>query len=128
MSLPEHPEDLFILPTVFRGLDQLHLVRMVNQCAAVPAVDAELHLVLSYTLIEGFSESSGHPKGSDRCGPTSTVGVNSVAYSPDGWHIISGSSDISISLWDLETSHPIQKSLIKHTAQVQSDGLLYWIP
>ena len=44
-----------------------------------------------------------------------TDGVWSVAYCPDGQHIISGSADKSIQIWDAETSAAVGKPLEGHT-------------
>jgi WD40 repeat protein len=43
-----------------------------------------------------------------------------VAYSPDGQHIISGSSDCTIRIWDAETGAPVGKPLVGHTGGVGS--------
>jgi WD40 repeat protein len=41
--------------------------------------------------------------------------VWSVAYSPDGQHIISGSDDKTIRIWDAETGAAVGKPLEGHT-------------
>jgi hypothetical protein len=46
--------------------------------------------------------------------------VWSVAYSPDGQHIISGSYDRTIRIWDAETGAPVGDPLEGHTDWVQS--------
>jgi WD40 repeat protein len=46
--------------------------------------------------------------------------VWSVAYSPDGRHIISGSHDRTIRIWDAETSDAVGKPLKGHTDCVWS--------
>ena len=46
--------------------------------------------------------------------------VNSVAYSPDGRHIISGSYDKTIRIWDAETGAAIGTPLEGHTHSVNS--------
>ena len=46
--------------------------------------------------------------------------MQSVAYSPDGRHIISGSSDKTIRIWDAETGAAVGKPLEGHTNWVQS--------
>jgi WD40 repeat protein len=46
--------------------------------------------------------------------------VNSVAYSPDGRHIISGSFDKTIRIWDAETGAAVGKPLEGHTDWVNS--------
>src|SRR5258706_12047398 len=46
--------------------------------------------------------------------------VTSAAYSPDGLHIISGSSDSTIRIWDAETGAPVGDPLEGHTDSVWS--------
>jgi len=46
--------------------------------------------------------------------------VSSVAYSPDGRHIISGSDDKMIRIWDAETGAAVGKPLEGHTKSVSS--------
>src|SRR5258706_12083628 len=52
--------------------------------------------------------------------PASFVTVVSVAYSPDGRHIISGSSDRTLRTWDAETGAPVSDPLEGHTGLVES--------
>ena len=33
--------------------------------------------------------------------------VNSVAYSPDGKHIVSGSGDTTVTIWDADTGEEV---------------------
>jgi WD40 repeat protein len=49
-----------------------------------------------------------------------SVGVNSVAFSPDGKTLASGSNDKTIILWNVETHQPIGRPLSGHTAAVIS--------
>ena len=49
-----------------------------------------------------------------------TETVLSVAYSPDGQHIISGSDDKTIRIWDAETGAAVGKPLDGHTNWVRS--------
>ena len=51
--------------------------------------------------------------------------VQSVAYSPDGQHIISGSDDKTIWIWDTETGAPVGRPLEGHRGQVLS---IDWSP
>ncbi|PPQ74828.1 hypothetical protein CVT26_005429 [Gymnopilus dilepis] len=51
-----------------------------------------------------------------------TKTVNSVAFSPDGRRIISGSSDKTIRIWDAETGESLPDSLARHQARVHSVG------
>src|SRR5258708_4160723 len=46
--------------------------------------------------------------------------VRSVAYSPDGQHIVSGSSDNAIRIWNTETGAAVGKPLKGHTHWVLS--------
>jgi WD40 repeat protein len=48
------------------------------------------------------------------------IGVTSVAYSPDGRHIISGSTDNTIRIWDAETGAAVGGPLQGHTDVVRS--------
>jgi WD40 repeat protein len=55
--------------------------------------------------------------------------VSSVAYSPDGRHIISGSDDKTIRMWDAETGLAVGKPLEGHTDWVLVRCLLSrWAP
>jgi WD40 repeat protein len=46
--------------------------------------------------------------------------VTSVAYSPDGWHIISGSYDTTIRIWDAKTGAAVAKPLKGHNEWMSS--------
>ena len=46
--------------------------------------------------------------------------VRSVAFSPDGRHIVSGSDDKTIQVWDAQTGAPVGKPLQGHTSTVMS--------
>ena len=46
--------------------------------------------------------------------------MRSIAYSPDGQRIISGSSDKTIRIWDAETGAALSRSLKGHTGDVWS--------
>jgi WD40 repeat protein len=48
--------------------------------------------------------------------------VRSVSYSPDGKHIVSGSYDYTVQIWDVKTGAPIGKALQGHEAKVNSVG------
>ena len=49
-----------------------------------------------------------------------TDSVNSVAFSPDGRHIASGSMDKTIQIWDAQTGGQVGNPLQGHTSRVQS--------
>ena len=49
-----------------------------------------------------------------------TDSVTSVAFSPDGRRIVSGSADKTIRLWDANTANPVGQSLAGHTDSVTS--------
>ncbi|KZP17859.1 WD40 repeat-like protein [Athelia psychrophila] len=46
--------------------------------------------------------------------------VRAVAYSLDGTHIVSGSSDKTIQIWDAETGEAVGESLKGHTGEIMS--------
>ncbi|KAG9074191.1 hypothetical protein FRC06_010870, partial [Ceratobasidium sp. 370] len=47
-------------------------------------------------------------------------GVNSVAFSPDGYRIVSGSDDATVRVWDADTGAPIGEPLTGHSSWVTS--------
>ena len=47
-------------------------------------------------------------------------GVNGVAYSPDGRHVVSGSWDNTIRIWDAETGAAVGEPMKGHTGGVRS--------
>jgi WD40 repeat protein len=49
-----------------------------------------------------------------------TSGVSSVAFSPDGKQIVSGSNDKTVRLWDATTGQPIEQPFTGHTYAVNS--------
>ena len=46
--------------------------------------------------------------------------MNSVAFSPDGKRIVSGSDDNTLRVWDADTGQPIGQPLTGHTERVYS--------
>jgi WD40 repeat protein len=46
--------------------------------------------------------------------------VTSVAFSPDGHRIVSGSNDLTLRLWDADTGQPIGAPFTGHTNWVTS--------
>ena len=49
-----------------------------------------------------------------------TSSVNSVAFSPDGRHIVSGSNDHIVRVWDAQTGGQVGNPLQVHTEEVSS--------
>ena len=49
-----------------------------------------------------------------------TSSVSSVAFSPDGRHIVSGSQDYTIQVWDAQTGAQVGNPLEGHTKSVNS--------
>jgi WD40 repeat protein len=49
-------------------------------------------------------------------------GVTSVGFSPDGTHIVSGSWDKTIRIWDARTGKEVMKPLKGHTSNITSVG------
>jgi len=60
-------------------------------------------------------------------GHTGMESVTSIAYSTDGWHIISGSWDKAIHVWDSSPHIPVH--LTSSAIQAgRPDPVLYWVP
>jgi WD40 repeat protein len=49
-----------------------------------------------------------------------TGAINCASYSPDGCHVVTGSSDRTIRIWDAETGAVVGEPLEGHTESVQS--------
>ncbi|KAE9398789.1 WD40 repeat-like protein [Gymnopus androsaceus JB14] len=65
-----------------------------------------------------WSAETGLPFGEALEGHTGYV--NSVAYSPDGKQIVSGSHDKTVRIWSADTCMPIGEPLYGHTSYVNS--------
>ncbi|THU82460.1 WD40 repeat-like protein, partial [Dendrothele bispora CBS 962.96] len=65
-----------------------------------------------------WDSQTGQPVGQPLEGHTQEV--NSVAYSPDGRYIVSGSWDKTIRIWDSQTGQPVGHPLQGHTREVNS--------
>ena len=68
--------------------------------------------------IQLWDAQTGGQVGNPLQGHTSSV--DSVAFSPDGRHIVSGSSDNTIRLWDAQTGGQVGNPLQGHTSWVNS--------
>ena len=65
-----------------------------------------------------WDAATGQPIGQPLTGHTSAV--VSVAFSPDGHRIASGSRDQTVQVWDADTGQPVGSALKGHTGSVTS--------
>ena len=105
-----HALNLLSTPNVVQGLVlAIDLTARSNKDApeilldTAPILVTEVQTALEQNLLQGH-----------------TSGVNSVAFSPDGRSIVSGSDDRSVRLWNAETRQPIGQPLQGHTGSVLS--------
>ncbi len=63
-----------------------------------------------------WDAGTGQPIGDPLTGHTGAV--TSIAFSPDGKHIVSGSTDKTLRIWDAATGQPIGDPLTGHTDTV----------
>jgi WD40 repeat protein len=68
--------------------------------------------------VRQWNAQTGHPLGNPMIGHMAPV--NSVAFSPNGKRIVSGSDDKTLRLWDTQTGQPIEPPLRGHTDNVTS--------
>ena len=65
-----------------------------------------------------WDAATGQPVGQPLTGHTDAV--TSVAFSPDGTRIASGSCDNTVRVWDAATGQPVGQPLTGHTDAVYS--------
>ena len=73
---------------------------------------------MTTTTVRVWDADTGQPIGQPLTGHTDTV--YSVAFSPDGKRIVSGSDDNTVRLWDADTGQPVGPPLTGHTGVVYS--------
>ena len=83
---------------------------------ARPQMDIPHHAALSANRLQR-NLALGRCRQSTLAGP---AGLLSIAYSPDGMHLASGSDDGTVRLWDLSGTSPTASVLTGHTHWVRS--------
>ncbi|QRV96697.1 WD40 repeat-like protein [Ceratobasidium sp. AG-Ba] len=76
------------------------------------------HLSTQYAIMQLWNTGTGAPVDESLEGHSDSV--LSVAYSPDGRRIVSGSYDNTVRIWDADTGAPIGKALEGHSDSVWS--------
>lgn len=80
--------------------------------------------VISYRILKVW-DSQGSRTFGDSFQEHHTASVHSIAFSPDGRWVVSGSADNTLRLWDVESGQPIEDPLRGHTASVLSVAFCY---
>ncbi|MEG3922250.1 hypothetical protein QUA07_24490, partial [Microcoleus sp. T3_A4] len=105
LSVSSQPVDATVNALAAVGLSQSFLVQFPNHSVSPSAYGAVLDSVPVLRERNRLQHQSA---------------VNSVAFSPDGTQIVSGSSDDMVRLWDAKTLKPIGKPLLGHQEGVNS--------
>jgi len=100
-----------------------HSIRIWNASGGLEVQPTATHKVTGNKTVSSLIMSDFHALTGNE------AGVNSVALSPDGAVIVSGSSDHSVRVWDARTGAAIFSPLLGHTDEVwsiaiSSDGRL----
>ncbi len=74
--------------------------------------------VFTPAILQVWDARTGQPIGAPMGGHTNPV--RTVAFSPDGSRIISGSEDLTLRLWDASTGQPLGRPLQGHSGSINS--------
>jgi WD40 repeat protein len=75
--------------------------------------------------IKLWNAADGKSLGPPLVDPSSSFGVDAVAFSPDGHHVAGGGSDTTIAIWDTDTRQIVGKPLRSQSVMGQIDGLAF---